>query len=208
MCPQLNTPPRPVKGGSPASDAGPPDPPSNTPALGGPPGGPAQYRNRKGTTMADSLTGRQRKILEVITESIQCQGYAPCFREIGEAAGLSSKSSVSYQIPGSRRWATCAARPPLASHSGSPTGTQRLQLPNLGQRRPDAGVRSLRSLPAPGPASVASPDWAASARRPPGHLRDQAAHDHSVISNGEPAHAGRRGGLGPVLHLSPGRMGP
>jgi repressor LexA len=48
--------------------------------------------------MAGSLTGRQRKILEVITESIQRQGYAPCFREIGEAAGLSSKSSVSYQI--------------------------------------------------------------------------------------------------------------
>jgi repressor LexA len=49
-------------------------------------------------TMADSLTGRQRNILEVIRESIQRQGTAPCFREIGEAVGLSSKSSVSYQI--------------------------------------------------------------------------------------------------------------
>ncbi len=48
--------------------------------------------------MAGSLTGQQRKILEVIRESIQRQGFAPCFREIGEAVGLSSKSSVSYQI--------------------------------------------------------------------------------------------------------------
>jgi repressor LexA len=48
--------------------------------------------------MADGLTGRQRKILEVIRDSIQHRGAAPCFREIGEAVGLSSKSSVSYQI--------------------------------------------------------------------------------------------------------------
>jgi repressor LexA len=51
-------------------------------------------------TMTDSadLTERQLKILEVIRDSIQRQGVAPCFREIGEAVGLSSKSSVSYQI--------------------------------------------------------------------------------------------------------------
>jgi repressor LexA len=48
--------------------------------------------------MTGSLTGRQRQILEVIRESIRHQGAAPCFREIGEAVGLSSKSSVSYQI--------------------------------------------------------------------------------------------------------------
>jgi repressor LexA len=48
--------------------------------------------------MTADLTERQRKILEVISDSIQRQGAAPCFREIGEAVGLSSKSSVSYQI--------------------------------------------------------------------------------------------------------------
>ncbi|GAA4607616.1 transcriptional repressor LexA [Actinoallomurus liliacearum] len=44
------------------------------------------------------LTVRQRKVLEVIRDSVQRRGYPPSMREIGEAVGLTSTSSVSHQL--------------------------------------------------------------------------------------------------------------
>jgi repressor LexA len=44
------------------------------------------------------LTWRQRKILRAIRESVQERGYPPSMLEIGEAVGLTSTSSVSYQL--------------------------------------------------------------------------------------------------------------
>jgi repressor LexA len=44
------------------------------------------------------LTPRQRKIIQVIRDSVQRAGYPPTLREIGEAAGLSSTSSVAHQL--------------------------------------------------------------------------------------------------------------
>jgi repressor LexA len=44
------------------------------------------------------LTARQRNIVQVIEDSIQRYGYAPTLREIGEAVGLASTSSVSHQL--------------------------------------------------------------------------------------------------------------
>src|ERR1700731_2767219 len=44
------------------------------------------------------LTWRQRKVLQVIRESVQRRGSPPSMREIGEAVGLTSTSSVSYQL--------------------------------------------------------------------------------------------------------------
>ena len=41
---------------------------------------------------------RQRRILEVIRESVRTRGYPPSVREIGEAVGLTSPSSVAYQL--------------------------------------------------------------------------------------------------------------
>jgi repressor LexA len=46
----------------------------------------------------DGLTQRQRLILEVIRSSVEERGYPPSMREIAEAAGLSSPSSVKYQL--------------------------------------------------------------------------------------------------------------
>ena len=40
------------------------------------------------------LTPRQRKVLEVIRESVERRGYPPTVREIGEAVGLASPSTV------------------------------------------------------------------------------------------------------------------
>jgi repressor LexA len=44
------------------------------------------------------LTWRQRKILRAIRESVQRRGYPPSMLEIGEAVGLTSTGSVSYQL--------------------------------------------------------------------------------------------------------------
>lgn len=45
-----------------------------------------------------SLSDRQRRILEVITDSKVLRGYPPSIREIAEAVGLQSTSSVSYHL--------------------------------------------------------------------------------------------------------------
>ena len=49
------------------------------------------------------LTSRQRKIVQVIEDSMQRRGYSPTLREIGEAAGLASTSSVATSCPDWRR---------------------------------------------------------------------------------------------------------
>ena len=46
----------------------------------------------------DGLTTRQRRVLEVIRNSVDRRGYPPSLREIGEAVGLASPSSVSHQL--------------------------------------------------------------------------------------------------------------
>jgi len=44
------------------------------------------------------LTMRQHKILQVIRDSVERRGYPPSVREIGDAAGLKSPSSVAHQL--------------------------------------------------------------------------------------------------------------
>ncbi|MDO5099134.1 MAG: transcriptional repressor LexA [Corynebacterium sp.] len=51
-----------------------------------------------GKTDLDSLTERQRRILQVIRDAVILRGYPPSIREIGDAAGLQSTSSVAYQL--------------------------------------------------------------------------------------------------------------
>lgn len=45
-----------------------------------------------------SLTERQRTILDVIRASVTTRGYPPSIREIGDAVGLTSTSSVAHQL--------------------------------------------------------------------------------------------------------------
>jgi repressor LexA len=47
---------------------------------------------------ASGLTPRQRRVLEVIRESVETRGYPPSVREIGQAVGLTSTSSVAHQL--------------------------------------------------------------------------------------------------------------
>ncbi len=44
------------------------------------------------------LTPRQRRILDVIRDAVERRGYPPSVREIGEAVGLTSSSSVAHQL--------------------------------------------------------------------------------------------------------------
>ncbi len=46
----------------------------------------------------DGLTVRQRKVLDVIRDAVAARGYPPSVREIGEAVGLTSPSSVAHQL--------------------------------------------------------------------------------------------------------------
>ncbi|KJF22335.1 transcriptional repressor LexA [Rhodococcus sp. ACPA4] len=49
-------------------------------------------------TSAEALTQRQRRVLEVIRDSVSERGYPPSIREIGDAVGLTSTSSVAHQL--------------------------------------------------------------------------------------------------------------
>ncbi|MEO2098949.1 MULTISPECIES: transcriptional repressor LexA [Brachybacterium] len=44
------------------------------------------------------LTRRQRLVLETINEAVAARGYPPSMREIGDAVGLTSSSSVAHQL--------------------------------------------------------------------------------------------------------------
>jgi repressor LexA len=51
----------------------------------------------------DDITARQRRILEYIRKTVQERGYPPTVREIGEAVGLTSSSSVHAQLANLQR---------------------------------------------------------------------------------------------------------
>src|SRR4029078_8227494 len=55
---------------------------------------------RRLVTMSDttSITPRQQRILDFIAETVRDRGYPPTVREIGEAVGLTSSSSVHAQL--------------------------------------------------------------------------------------------------------------
>ncbi|HWS58900.1 MAG TPA: transcriptional repressor LexA [Actinotalea sp.] len=51
-----------------------------------------------GPAGGDGLTPRQRLVLETIRSSVERRGYPPSMREIGDAVGLTSPSSVKHQL--------------------------------------------------------------------------------------------------------------
>ncbi|MGY1745650.1 transcriptional repressor LexA [Blastococcus sp. SYSU D00695] len=116
-------------------------------ATGGAPESTAQVRTFPDRGEAgDGLTQRQRRVLGVIRDSIDRRGYPPSVREIGEAVGLSSASSVAHQLsvlqkkgwlrrdpnrpraldvrlPGEIAAAAAGPPPPVAEDSASPAPT-------------------------------------------------------------------------------------
>ena len=103
------------------------------------------------------LTPRQSKIIQVIEDSVQRCGYAPTLREIGEAAGLASTSSVSHQLStlekkgylsrGAGRPRTAVVRPPAV-----PASPQR-----AGQARGGTAGRRVAQVPLVGRIAAGGP---------------------------------------------------
>jgi repressor LexA len=82
-----------------------------------------------------NLTPRQRKVLEVIRDWVERFGYPPSVREIGDAVGLTSTSSVHHQLRTLERKGYLRRDPhrtravdvrspddPAADEAGTPTG--------------------------------------------------------------------------------------
>jgi repressor LexA len=78
------------------------------------------------------LTVRQRKVLQVIRESVEKRGYPPTMREIAQAVGLSSTSSVAYQLE------TLQSKGYLHRDAGRPR-TVEVRLPGHPPVRPGPG---------------------------------------------------------------------
>jgi repressor LexA len=76
------------------------------------------------------LTWRQRKVLQVIRDSVQKRGFPPSMREIAEAVGLTSTSSVAYQL------STLQRKGYLRRDIGRPR-TVEVRLPGRPAVRPD-----------------------------------------------------------------------
>jgi repressor LexA len=89
------------------------------------------------------LTWRQRKVLQVIRESVQKRGYPPSMREIGEAVGLTSTSSVSYQL------STLQKKGYLHRDVGRPR-TVEVRLPGHPAVRPEPGREEEDASDIPG----------------------------------------------------------
>jgi repressor LexA len=93
--------------------------------------------------MPRELTPRRRRIVQVIEDSVQRNGYAPSMREIGEAVGLASTSSVAYQLSvlekeghlsrAARRPRTAALRTAAGPANGPGSGPAVTPVPRLGR---------------------------------------------------------------------------
>jgi repressor LexA len=59
---------------------------------------PGATESTGGRRLDPGLTERQRTILDVIRASVSSRGYPPSIREIGDAVGLTSTSSVAHQL--------------------------------------------------------------------------------------------------------------
>ena len=62
--------------------------------------------------MSQDLTDRQRQVLEFIDTEVRTRGYPPSVREIGDAIGLSSSSTVHAHLAAPKTRASLSATPP------------------------------------------------------------------------------------------------
>jgi repressor LexA len=89
-------------------------------------------RDRIGSDHA--LSARQEKVLQFVRNAVREHGYPPSIREIGEAVGLRSTSSVSYQL------GVLEKKGYLQRHSGRPRTTELLAGPPADVPGPEAAV--------------------------------------------------------------------
>ena len=84
-----------------------------------------------------ALTARQARILEFIRETVRDRGYPPTVREIGEAVGLTSSSSVHSQLANLERRGLLRKDPTkpraIGLQAGGAAGDSGIQVPLLGR---------------------------------------------------------------------------
>ena len=87
--------------------------------------------------MAPDLTARQQGILDVIEKQLRQRGYPPSVREIGEAVGLTSSSSVHSQLANLERRGLLHKDPTKPRAIGlqqrGPVGDPGVQVPLVGR---------------------------------------------------------------------------
>src|SRR2546425_9827445 len=84
----------------------------------------------------DDLTPRQRRIIDHIRKTVRARGYPPTVREIGEAVGLTSSSSVHSQIANLERRGLLKKDPTKPRAIGlatEPHGDPGVQVPLVGR---------------------------------------------------------------------------
>ena len=84
---------------------------------------------------AEQLTTRQRRIVDYIAETVRGRGYPPTVREIGEAVGLTSSSSVHAQLATLERRGLLRKDPtkPRAMALSDPPRAEGVVVPLLGR---------------------------------------------------------------------------
>ncbi|MPZ61603.1 MAG: transcriptional repressor LexA [Propionibacteriales bacterium] len=99
---------------------------------------------------ASGLTPRQRRVLNVIRDSVEQRGYPPSMREIGDSVGLTSSSSVSHQLrsleskgfirrdPNRPRALEVLHPDALGGRATAPSGESVVDVTGIGDLRPDA----------------------------------------------------------------------
>ena len=92
------------------------------------------------------LTGRQREIFDFVSEYVHQHGYPPTVREIGEAVGLASPSTVHAHLANLER---------AGMLKRDPTKPRALEL--VGRDRGGEGASRVRSLPLVGEIAAGGP---------------------------------------------------
>lgn len=92
------------------------------------------------------LTGRQREIFDFVSEYVHQRGYPPTVREIGEAVGLASPSTVHAHLANLER---------AGLLKRDPTKPRALEL--VGRDRGGEGASRLQSLPLVGDIAAGGP---------------------------------------------------
>jgi repressor LexA len=113
---------------------------------------------RRAKSASHDLSARQCKIVQVIEDSVRSNGYVPSLREIAEAVGLASTSSVSYQLSELARkgYLTREAGRPRTSVIRDP-GTRQADPGLAGVPGPDMAGQRLARVPRVGRIAAGRP---------------------------------------------------
>lgn len=98
--------------------------------------------------VVDDITPRQRRILEYIRKTVQDRGYPPTVREIGEAVGLTSSSSVHAQLANLQRRGVLRRDPakPRAIELAEPRPAPSVSVPLVGRIAAGAPVLAEENI--------------------------------------------------------------